>query len=145
MLENLLVFAPFKWGSLMAGKLNGFHSSEKYPEHTLEGLTAEELTTIEVIRKKTSSEFNNSCPCSDRRFLTVSFDGTVKLWEYSTEGHQEIQSFQLYQGNLRYMQLSPDENTFYAGFADRTVQIWKKESGRFQKYKTLYTASGSPN
>ena len=128
----------------MTGKLNGFHSSEKYPEHTLEGLTGEERTTIDLIRKKTSNEFNNSCFCSEgKRLLTASFDGLVKLWEYSTEGHQEIQTFRIYQGNLRYIHLSPDENTFYAGFADRTVQIWKKESGRFQKFKTLYDTSSN--
>lgn len=83
--------------------------------------------------------------CSNgKRLLTVSFDGVVKLWEDS-EGFQEIQSFHLYNGNLRYIQMSPDENTFYTGFADRTVQIWKKESERFQKYKTLYVTSSYQN
>jgi len=38
--------------------------------------------------------------------------------------------------------MSLDENTFYAGFADLTVQIWKKESGHFLKFKTLYPATG---
>jgi WD40 repeat protein len=129
----------------MAGITNGFYSSDlkKFPdEYSLEGLSEDEIATIEEIRKKTSYEFNNYCRCSDsKRLLTASFDNVVKLWEYSTEGHQEIQSFHIYNGNLRYMQLSPDENIFYVGFADRTVQIWKKESGRFQKYKTLYAAS----
>jgi WD40 repeat protein len=130
----------------MTGISNGYYSFQKYREDTLEGLTEEELATIELIRSKTSSELNHSCSCSDgKRLLTASFDGVVKLWEYSTEGHQEFQSFHLYQGNLRYTQLSADENTFYAGFADRTVQIWKKESGRFQKYKTLHAASSYQN
>ncbi len=123
----------------MTGISNGFHPSEKYPEYTLEGLTEEELTTIELIRKKTSREFNNACHCSDGNRLTASFEGIVKLWEL--EGRQEIQTFRVYQGNLRYIQLSLDENTFYAGFADQTVQIWKKESGHFQKFKTLFVAS----
>lgn len=132
----------------MAAITNGFyHSKEKkHPdEHSLEGLSEDEIRTIEGIRMKTSYESNLFCRCSDgQRFLTASFDNVVKLWEYS-DGHQEIQTFRIYQGNLRYMQLSPDENTLYAGFADRTVQIWKKESGRFQKYKTLYAAFGYQN
>lgn len=74
--------------------------------------------------------------------MIASFDGIVKLWENSVEGQREIQSFRLYPGNLRYIQMSLDENTFYAGFADLTVQIWKKESGHFLKFKTLYPATG---
>ena len=118
-----------------------YHSpSEKYPD---QDLSVEDRQIMEEVRKALPTGYQTSCRTQDNKYLfTASLEGKIE-WYDNANGLIKIQSMHLYeettfQVTFRYMKLSEDENTLYAGFADKTIQIWKKEQGRFQKSKTFY-------
>ncbi len=104
-------------------------------------MPAQEDQIMKQIRSKVSKHYQNTYGFKDgKHFFTVSYDGTARWYEkHLEEDVEEIQIFHLYQGTtFRYLQLSPDENTLYTGFADKTIEIWKHEQGRFQKFQIVY-------
>jgi WD40 repeat protein len=116
--------------------------SEKFPA---QDLLEEDRLIMEAMRSKVCKTYEHCCASQDgKSFFTIDSHEIFHWYERnSSGGFLEIQTFNpkegmTYHASLRCMKLSQDERTLYLGFGDKTIQIWKKNRGGFQKFQIFY-------